>query len=166
MNGFRNWFSRLMVGRYGNDEFNRFLLIAAAVLILIGIFVPRHWMNVVVVILLAIVYGRMFSKNHAKRQQENMKYLEIKARFTGGKGQAPRPGQRPGQGRPGAGPGAQSARNGGQKTGQRSARKKSSDDGKRIYICPYCKGSLKVPVGAGKIRINCPHCGKSFEETV
>ena len=38
--------------------------------------------------------------------------------------------------------------------------------GKRIFICPNCKGSLQVPVGAGRIRIRCPHCGSEFEETV
>ena len=40
-----------MVGRYGSDELNRFLLIISAILIIIGIFVPRHFLNVLVVIL-------------------------------------------------------------------------------------------------------------------
>lgn len=144
MNGFRNWFSRMMIGRYGNDELNRFLLIVAAVFILAGIFIARRWINVLVVIILAIVYGRMFSRNISKRQQENSKYMEIKANLTGGRKAGGSGGQRPGSGRPG----------------------KGSDDGKRIYICPNCKGSLKVPVGAGKIRIKCPHCGETFEEIV
>lgn len=144
MNGFRNWMARLMVGRYGSDELNRFLLIVSAVLIVIGIFVPRHFLNVLVVILLIIVYCRMFSRNFAKRQQENMKYLGMKARFTGGsRGTADR--------------GPQAAVRG---------KKRKTQPGKRIFICPYCKGSLQVPVGAGKIRIRCPHCGRDFEETV
>ena len=37
MNGFRNWMARYMVGRYGNDELNRFLLIVSAIMIVIGI---------------------------------------------------------------------------------------------------------------------------------
>ena len=128
MNGFRNWMARYMVGRYGNDELNRFLLIVSAIMIVIGIFVPRHILNVLVVICLIIVYCRMFSRNIPKRQQATMKYLELKARFTGGR-QKPAP-------------------------------------GKRIFICPNCKGSLQVPVGAGRIRIRCPHCGSEFEENV
>ena len=56
MNGFRKWFARYMIGRYGNDELNRFLLIVSAILIVIGIFVPRHILNLAVVILLIIVY--------------------------------------------------------------------------------------------------------------
>lgn len=157
MNGFRQWLSRLMIGRYGNDELNRLLLIAAAVLIIIGIFVPRHWLNVVVVIILAIVYARMLSRNIPKRQEENRKYLEMKSRFTGG-GAA-----RPGQGKP-----QRPAGVGGSAGAARPARPKRQkvEEGKRIYICPHCKGSLQVPVGAGKIRITCPHCGKTFEEIV
>ncbi|MBQ6401280.1 MAG: zinc ribbon domain-containing protein [Firmicutes bacterium] len=147
MNGFRQWLSRLMIGRYGNDELNRLLLIAAAVLIIIGIFVPRHWLNVVVVIILAIVYARMFSRNIPKRQEENRKYLEMKSRFTGGAA-------RPGQGKPQ------------RPAGTARPKKQKVEEGKRIYICPHCKGSLQVPVGAGKIRITCPHCGKTFEEIV
>lgn len=147
MNGFRNWFARYMIGRYGSDELNRFLLIVTAVLIIIGIFVPRHFLNVLVVILLILVYCRMFSRNIPKRQQENMKYLDLKARFTGGRGA--------------------SGRGAGQSAGGGFGRRKQKNaPGKRIFICPNCKGSLQVPVGAGRIRIRCPHCGAEFEETV
>lgn len=151
MNGFRNWMARYMVGRYGNDELNRFLLIVSAIMIVIGIFVPRHILNVLVVICLIIVYCRMFSRNIPKRQQENMKYLELKARFTGGR--TPK----------GSGAGTSSAGNRG---GSAFGRKKKPAPGKRIFICPNCKGSLQVPVGAGRIRIRCPHCGSEFEENV
>jgi len=150
MNGFRKWFARYMIGRYGNDELNRFLLIVSAILIVIGIFVPRHILNLAVVILLIIVYCRMFSRNIGKRQQENMKYLDLKARFTGGRGSSAA-GRN--YGSTGAG-------------GARPRRKQKPAPGKRIFICPNCKGSLQVPVGAGRIRIRCPHCGSEFEETV
>lgn len=146
MNSFRNRMARYMIGRYGSDELNRFLLILAAILIVIGIFVPKHFLNVAVVIILILVYCRMFSRNIPKRQQENMKYLELKERFTGRSGSGAA-GSRPGGGR---GP----------------VRRQKPAPGKRIFICPACKGSLQVPVGAGKIRIRCPHCGAEFEETV
>ena len=42
----------------------------------------------------------------------------------------------------------------------------AKNDGKRVLICPYCKEKLRVPVGAGTIKINCPHCHQQFEETV
>lgn len=150
MNGFRNWFSRYMYGRYGNDDFNRFLLIIAAILIVIGIFVPKHFLNVLVAFILIYVYCRMFSRNISRRQQENMKFLEMKSRVTGGRGRSGSGGSRP------RGNGTTVFRKG----------RTAADDGKRIYICPNCKGSLKVPVGAGRIRIRCPHCGSTFEENV
>ena len=37
-------------------------------------------------------------------------------------------------------------------------------DGKIIMLCPYCKRGMRVPVGLGKVRVRCPHCGKEFEE--
>ena len=139
-----------MVGRYGNDELNRFLLIVSAILIVIGIFVPRHILNVLVIVCLILVYCRMFSRNFAKRQQENRKYLELKARFTGGRAA----GTRQGRGAGAAG------------SGNVFRKKQKPAPGKRIFICPNCKGSLQVPVGAGRIRIRCPHCGSEFEENV
>ena len=169
MNGFRNWFSRYMIGRYGSDEFNRFLLIIGAILIVIGIFVPRHFLDVLVVAVLIIVYCRMFSRNIAKRQQENMKYLQLKAKVTGSRGGSGGYGSGGyGAGYSGQGAGPRPAGGGaaGSGAGSPFRKKKRPEPGKRIFICPNCKGSLQVPVGAGKIRIKCPHCGSEFEETV
>ena len=174
MNGFRNWFARYMMGRYGSDEFNRFLLIISAILIVIGIFSPRHILNVLVVAILIIVYCRMFSRNIPKRQQENVKYLQLKAKVTGGRGGSAGTGGY-GGGTYGGGSygggsapytaGNHSAAGGGQGRFGRKKKQRPAP-GKRIFICPNCKGSLQVPVGAGRIRIRCPHCGSEFEETV
>lgn len=32
----------------------------------------------------------------------------------------------------------------------------------RYYLCPNCKGELRVPKGKGKIRISCPRCRQEF----
>lgn len=165
MNGFRNWMARLMMGRYGTDELNRFLLIIAAILIIIGIFVPKHWLNVLVVLLLIYAYCRMFSRNIAKRQQENIKYLEMKAKVTAGRAGGSQGSSGSQRGRAG-GAGYSNAAGSGSGGVFGRKKKKKVDPGKRIFICPNCKGSLQVPVGAGRIRIHCPHCGSEFEETV
>ena len=126
-------------GRYGMDELGRFMLIAAAVLFVLDLFVHIRVLWVAAVILLILVYSRAFSRFYDKRRAENMKYLEMKSKFTGGRngnGGFSKPGPRP------------------------------KNDGKRVLICPYCKEKLRVPVGAGTIKINCPHCHKQFEETV
>ncbi|MCR5808155.1 MAG: zinc ribbon domain-containing protein [Clostridiales bacterium] len=34
----------------------------------------------------------------------------------------------------------------------------------RFFRCPGCGKTLRVPRGKGRIRITCPHCGKSFEK--
>lgn len=187
MNGFRNWMAKLMIGRYGSDEFNRFLLIITLILIVIGFFVTKPILNLVIVALLIYTYCRMFSRNIGKRQQENMKYLQLKAKVTGGRGGSAGSGRggygNGGYGNGGYGPGTGSgygngygnSGNGPGGTGafggfgfgrKKAARKQKPAPGKRIFICPYCKGSLQVPVGAGKIRIKCPHCSREFEETV
>ena len=128
-------------GRYGMDELNRFMLIASAILFVLNIFVRVRLLWVAAVLLLILVYSRAFSRFFDKRRAENMKYLEMKGKFSGGS----TTGAGGGFHKPGA---------------------KPKDDGKRVLICPYCKEKLRVPVGAGTIKINCPHCHRQFEETV
>ncbi len=125
-------------GRYGIDELGRFMLIVAGILVVLRLFIDVHALSVAAVILLILVYSRAFSRFFDKRRAENMKFLEMKDKFTGGR-------QNGGFGKPGAAP---------------------KNDGKRVLICPYCKEKLRVPVGAGTIKINCPHCHRQFEETV
>ncbi len=129
-------------GRYGMDELSRFMLILSAALFVLNIFVQIRFLWVAAVILLILVYSRAFSRFYDKRRAENMKFLEMKNNFTGRKNGAAGAGG--GFKRPGA----------------------AKNDGKRVLICPYCKEKLRVPVGAGTIKINCPHCHRQFEETV
>ena len=128
-------------GRYGMDELSRFLLIVSAILFVLNIFVHIRLLWVAAVILLILVYSRAFSRFYDKRRAENMKFLELKNNFSGRKNGAA----------------------GGSGFKKPSAAK---NDGKRVLICPYCKEKLRVPVGAGTIKINCPHCHRQFEETV
>lgn len=133
-----------MYGRYGNDDLNKFLIYATLALILIGIFVRARWLHVITVLLVIVTFSRSMSRCYDKRQQENMKFLEIKNRIFGRN----------------YGGGNYSRGNYSRKA------KKAAKEGKRVLICPYCKEKLMVPVGSGKIKINCPHCHKQFVETV
>ncbi len=135
MNGFRQWMANIMRGRYGMDDLNRFLLYLSLLLIVLNIFLSWRILHLVIVLLLIILYARMFSRSIYNRQKENMKYLEIRAGF----------------------------REKGKKAGPSEKKHKNSG---RVLICPYCKEKLRVPVGAGKIKIKCPHCGNEFEEVV
>ena len=68
-------FYRFMLGRYGNDQFNRFLMILVLVcfaLSLIGI----RLFYALGIICLVYAYFRMLSRNIYKRRMENTSYLK------------------------------------------------------------------------------------------
>ncbi|MDY2697935.1 MAG: hypothetical protein ACI4E5_05730 [Suilimivivens sp.] len=67
-------FYRFMQGRYGNDQFNRFLMILVIVCFALSLFGVRPF-YVLGIVLLIYAYFRLFSKNIYKRRQENAVYL-------------------------------------------------------------------------------------------
>ena len=143
MNRIRQMLLQYMNGRYGGDELNRFMLVCAAVMALLGLFFPiRKIANFVVIMILIVCYIRMSSRNIAKRQEENRNFLRLKDNLL------------------------KSKKKGNNSYTRNTTVFKASDDGKRILICPFCGEKLKVPVGAGKIRVRCPHCKQVFEEHV
>ena len=73
----REKFYRFMQGRYGNDQFNRFLMTLS--LIVLGLSVIwKPQLCLAAVILLGWAYYRMFSRKVYTRAVENQRYLEIK----------------------------------------------------------------------------------------
>lgn len=72
-------FQRFMQGRYGTDNFNRFLSVICMVFLIISMF-SRHriWFGLALALLI-YNYFRMFSRNIARRYAENQKYLEMTA---------------------------------------------------------------------------------------
>lgn len=70
---------RFMYGRYGVDQFSKFLMGLVMACLVVSIFVRTDANNVLVVLLLVYAYFRIFSKNHSKRQAENQKYLQFTA---------------------------------------------------------------------------------------
>ncbi|MDY3920430.1 MAG: hypothetical protein SOZ59_15795 [Candidatus Limivivens sp.] len=76
-------FQRFMAGRYGVDELSRFLLWVTAILCVVSLFVHSGILSGLVFLAILILYFRMFSKNYAKRSQENQVYLKYQNRFTG-----------------------------------------------------------------------------------
>ena len=122
-----------MAGRYGADQFGRFLSGAALVLLIVNLFVRGVVGQVLYFLVLAIlVYNifRMFSKNTAARYKENVAYLKVKNRVVGWYANL-----------------------------RRRIRESKTH---RFYKCPTCKTTVRVPKGKGKIRITCPKCGASF----
>ena len=75
---------RFMAGRYGADQFSRFLSFAALALIVLNIFFRSTLLWLLGIALLVIVYVRMFSKKHEARRKENERYLQLKYKLTSG----------------------------------------------------------------------------------
>lgn len=74
-------FQQFMYGRYGTDEFSRFLLYFALALMVITLFVRVPLFNTLALALLVYCYFRMFSKNIYKRADENRMFLQKKQQF-------------------------------------------------------------------------------------
>lgn len=67
-------FRQFMIGRYGVDDFSKFLLGAVIVCIVLSIFIHSMVWEFLVLLLLVYSYYRMFSKNITARYKENQKY--------------------------------------------------------------------------------------------
>ena len=90
MNSIRNFFPRMgeglrrfMTGRYGSDQYSKFILWVAFAFIILSFFVRNFIVEIIVVALIIYSYFRMFSKNFPKRSAENEKYLEISDKVKG-----------------------------------------------------------------------------------
>lgn len=71
------WFQRFMSGRYGSDEFSRFLCVFSLVCMVLGLFLwPFYYAGMG---LLIYCYFRMFSRNLSKRYAENQWYRQQRA---------------------------------------------------------------------------------------
>ena len=83
MNNLRDRLQRMMMGRYGGDDFSKALLGTAVGVMVINLLLRVRLLNAVVLGLLIYVYFRMFSRNFQARYAENAKYLALKDRVTG-----------------------------------------------------------------------------------
>lgn len=124
-----------MAGRNGNDQLNRFLLLADVVLLLLSSILSRYsrlggLFYLLVLVLLGFTYYRMLSRDLYRRRSENEKYLRVKNQFFA-------------------------------KFRVLRERWKQRKDYK-FFSCPSCKAVMRVPRGRGKIRIVCHKCGNSF----
>lgn len=74
---------RFMYGRYGVDSFNKFLLGAGLVFVLLGSFSRSRLCNLLAWALIVYCYYRMFSKQLYKRAAENQAFLNKTAKVRG-----------------------------------------------------------------------------------
>ena len=72
-----------MQGRYGVDSLSRFLSIVLLAIIILGMFVRIPLSGTITLVILVILYWRMFSRNIPKRYEENQKFLQIRDKLLG-----------------------------------------------------------------------------------
>ena len=130
----RERLARFMIGRNGNDQLNRFLLLADVVLLLLASLLGRTALGsllyLLVLALLGLTYFRMLSRDVYKRRSENESYLRRKQQLLS-------------------------------RLRVIKERWKQRKDYK-FFTCPSCRTTLRVPRGHGKIKIVCRKCGNSF----
>jgi hypothetical protein len=77
--------ARFMAGRNGNDQLNLFLFAVDALLLLAAMLIGGRvgsGLYIAVLVLLAFIYFRSFSRNLPRRREENEKYLRLKYRLA------------------------------------------------------------------------------------
>jgi DNA-directed RNA polymerase subunit RPC12/RpoP len=138
-NNFRNWFSRMMIGRYGVDQLNRTLSIACLVLIVLQMIFRSQLLWLLTLIILIWLYFRMFSRNIAARYNENRRFMEatekIRSNFHDLQYNI---------------------------THFREIREQNK--GYHIYKCPRCGQKIRIPKGKGHIIVRCPSCHFEFHK--
>lgn len=72
-----------MIGRYGVDQFNRFLLGLSVVLLLLSSIFGRGFLYFTSILVLIFSYYRILSKNFSQRTKENNTYLYYNDKLVG-----------------------------------------------------------------------------------
>lgn len=131
----RNFFSRLMYGRYGSDQLNIFLIVLFCLLSIVDTFVKNSIASMILSTLsyLCLLFAlfRLLSRNYSRRRSENEAFQKV------------------------AGPLIHWFRR----------KRNQARDRDHVYFkCPTCAQTLRVPRGKGKISITCRNCGTVFQE--
>ena len=79
----RDKFMRFMQGRYGMDQFGRFIAAVALFCALLSMFLRHNLFYWIALALIAYSYFRMFSRNVRKRYDENVRFLNKTAKIRG-----------------------------------------------------------------------------------
>lgn len=144
MADFKRKFYEFMSHRNGPDQLARDALILAIAMLLISVLVDGGLsaaFQLIGLVSMAYSYWRLFSSKIDERRKENRAYLTKRNQLLG-KVMGP----------------IQKATKKGQKTVEQA-----KDKEHRYFDCPKCGQSVRVPKGAGKIRVTCPKCGEKFE---
>ncbi len=138
MNRFRYNLYQFMQGRRGIDQFGRFLLITAVILMVVSLLlrkVPLLYVLTYYSGMFLLLYGyiRAFSRNIYKREMENNRFLAWKYKVTKGK----------------------------------SFQQWYYEHKTYAYFkCPGCGQKMRAPRGRGRIKVKCHRCSATFDKKI
>lgn len=81
MERFRQRLMKFMYGRYGIDQFSRFILYACFAILIVTLFIHSAVLYLLAMAGIVYAYYRMFSRNLSRRYEENQYYLKLKYSF-------------------------------------------------------------------------------------
>ena len=142
----RNRLSNFMVGRYGTDALNKFLLVLWIALAVVNLFLRSTVLRIAVFALCVIVLLRTLSRNFAARQKENDLFLRLTARLRGARSKF-----------------RESA------LGRRVELLRLRISQRKTHCffeCPSCGAALRVPRRKGLMEIRCVRCGTRFTKII
>lgn len=73
----RQWLTRFMAGRYGEDQLNVFLMVLYVTLYVVFLFTRLIFLEFLAVILVFISLFRTLSRNLTRRRAENARFLQV-----------------------------------------------------------------------------------------
>jgi len=77
----QNKIQKFMYGRYGIDELYHFLFVLYIIVLIINLFFQNTWFMIIELVIVFIMFFRVFSKKIYKRSNENQLYLKIKRKL-------------------------------------------------------------------------------------
>lgn len=72
-----NWLRKLMYGRYGGDQFSLFLMACYLILYFLAGVLRLRFLGWLAVVPAIWAVARIFSRNFAKRREENARFMEL-----------------------------------------------------------------------------------------
>lgn len=85
----RDWFRRLMMGRYGVDQLTWVLLVLLLLLSLCGSIFRVQLLGILCWAVLMVCYLRIFSRNIYARQLENQRFMQFWWKLKNGRSKRP-----------------------------------------------------------------------------
>ncbi len=130
----QDWFRRFMQGRYGVDHFSHFLVFLAFFLMVIQLFVRHDVFRLIVSILVVLILIFSYYRTFSRNHYQRYRENEWYLKYHN-----------------------QVKYFFSREKDHRMQRKTH-----KIFRCPNCGQSIRVPKGKGKIAITCPMCRTEF----